>query len=325
MKSICKLLVASLMFGTGFTASAASAYPNKPVTLMVPYPAGGVSDAIARAISGPLGQSLGQTVLVENLGGASGTIGAQKVLNAPADGYMVFLGSPNEIILAPLANKAIKVRAEDFTMLTQLTLNPLVLIASKDLPANSLDELLAYAKSAGRPLNYGSVGIGSAYHLITESMAQKTDIKVMHVPYKGIAPLLQDLGGSVVDFAMLPYGTSYRGLADQKRIKLLGWVGRERRELDSAIPAFGEGKNLQDFNQQIWAGLMVKKGTPADIQDRLHKAIGDTMKDPAVRKALSAVGSEVAPLNTLVEAEKLLAAETNKYRVLAKEIKLQPE
>jgi tripartite-type tricarboxylate transporter receptor subunit TctC len=156
-------------------------------------------------------------------------------------------------------------------------------------------------------------------------MAQKTDIKVMHVPYKGIAPLLQDLGGSVVDFAMLPYGTSYRGLADQGRIKLLGWVGSKRSELDPAIPAFGEGKQLRDFNQQIWAGLMVKKGTPEEIQNRLHKAIGETMNNPAVRKALSSVGSEVAPLNSIADAQKLLAAETNKYRDLAKEIKLEAE
>ena len=320
-----KIFAASLLWTAAFAASAGQSFPTKPITLMVPYPAGGVSDSIARTLSGPLGEALGQQVVVENLGGASGTLGAQKVLNAPADGYTVYLGSPNEIILAPLANKAIKVRAEDFAMLTQVTLNPLVLIASKDLPVNSLDELLEYAKKAQQPLTYGSVGIGSAYHLITENMAKQTDIKVLHVPYKGIAPLLQDLGGSVVDFAMLPYGSSYRGLADQERIKLLGWVNNKRSELDAKIPAFGEGKNLQDFNQQVWAGLMVKQGTPVEIQTRLLKAIGETLQQPAVRKSLHNIGSEVAPLNTLEQAQALLKAETDKYRALAKESNLQAD
>ena len=148
MKIIRTFSTALLALGMALAGSpgfAADPYPTKPVTLMVPYPPGGLSDSIARALSTPLGKALGQPVIVENLGGVSGALAAQKLLNTPADGSMIFLGSPGELILPPLANAAIKYRTEDFRMLTQLTVNPLVLVARKDLPANTVDELVALA------------------------------------------------------------------------------------------------------------------------------------------------------------------------------------
>ena len=148
MKIIRTFSTALLALGMALAGSpgfAADPYPTKPVTLMVPYPPGGLSDSIARALSTPLGKALGQPVIVENLGGVSGTLAAQKLLNTPADGSMIFLGSPGELILPPLANAAVRYRTEDFRMLTQLTVNPLVLVARKDLPANTVDELVALA------------------------------------------------------------------------------------------------------------------------------------------------------------------------------------
>jgi len=148
MKIIRTFSTALLALGMALAGSpgfAADPYPTKPVTLMVPYPPGGLSDSIARALSTPLGKALGQPVIVENLGGVSGALAAQKLLNTPADGSMIFLGSPGELILPPLANAAVRYRTEDFRMLTQLTVNPLVLVARKDLPANTVDELVALA------------------------------------------------------------------------------------------------------------------------------------------------------------------------------------
>lgn len=317
------LLPLCLATSPGF---AADNYPAKPVTLMVPYPAGGLSDSIARALSTPLGKALGQQVIVENLGGVSGALAAQKLLNAPADGYMIFLGSPGELILPQLSNAAIKYRTEDFRMLTQLTVNPLVLVARKDLPANSVDELVALGKKPGaKSYTYGSVGIGSMYHLIAENMAAQTGIAVTHVPYKGMAPLVQDMGGDNIDFAVLPYATSFRGMADTGRMKLLGWVGDQRSALDKSIPAFGEGQALKNFNYQTWAGIMVKKGTPEDVVQRLHKALAETIPNPEYRKTLEATGSEIAPFNTLAEASKLMEQEATKFRAIARSIKLEPQ
>ena len=145
IRTFSTTLLALGMALAGSPGFAADPYPTKPVTLMVPYPPGGLSDSIARALSTPLGKALGQPVIVENLGGVSGALAAQKLLNTPADGSMIFLGSPGELILPPLANAAVKYRTEDFRMLTQLTVNPLVLVARKDLPANTVDELVALA------------------------------------------------------------------------------------------------------------------------------------------------------------------------------------
>ncbi len=145
IRTFSTTLLALGMALAGSPGFAADPYPTKPVTLMVPYPPGGLSDSIARALSTPLGKALGQPVIVENLGGVSGALAAQKLLNTPADGSMIFLGSPGELILPPLANAAVRYRTEDFRMLTQLTVNPLVLVARKDLPANTVDELVALA------------------------------------------------------------------------------------------------------------------------------------------------------------------------------------
>ena len=307
-------------------AGAADAYPSNPVVLMVPYPAGGLSDAIARSMNTRLSKALGQPVLVENLGGVSGAMAAQKVLNAPADGYMIFLGSPNEVILSPLSNAAVKLRTEDFRLLTPVTVNRLVMVARPDLPVRSVDDLIALAKAnPAKPLTYGSVGPGSMYHLVTEDMATRTHIGVSHIPYKGMAPLMQDLAGKNVDFAILPYAASFRGLSDQGRLKLVGWAGNSRSKVDPAIPAFGEGTQLKDFDQATWAGIMVKQGTPEAVVARLHQALVETLQDAQVVSGLEATGAEVAKPSSVADAQRFLQAETGKFRAMAKRIHLQPQ
>jgi len=208
-------LAAGMLLGA--QAALAQTYPVKPVNLMVPYPAGGPSDAIARIFNTQLGKELGQQVLVENLGGVSGALAAQKVLAAPADGYYIFQGSPNEVILSPLANSAVKLKAEDFRLVHPVADAVMVFVTRKDLPVSSVDELIALArKSADKPLTYGSVGIGSLYHLILKQAQAQTRVQLNHVPYKGNAPLLQDIAGGQVDFAVLVYSAAMGALAGVK-------------------------------------------------------------------------------------------------------------
>lgn len=306
---------------------ASETYPSRVVSLLVPYPAGGLSDSIARTLNMALGRELGEQVIVENLGGVSGALAAQRVLNAPSDGHLIFLGSPNEVILAPLANAAVKLKAEDFRLLGRVTVNPLMIVARNDLPVQSADELIALAQqSQGRQsLTYGSVGVGSMYHLLTESLSQKAGLETVHVPYKGMAPLLQDMGGNAVDFAILPYATSFRGLSDSGRLKLLGWLDDERRPLDTSVPAVGEGTALKGFNHETWAGLMVKRDTPEPIVARLHEALNKVLQDPTVRRQLEATGSEVASPVSQAEADASLLEEAQKFRAMAKAIGLQPQ
>jgi tripartite-type tricarboxylate transporter receptor subunit TctC len=307
-------------------AAAAQTYPAKPVNLMVPYPAGGPSDAIGRIFSTPLGKELGQTVLVENLGGVSGAIAAQKVLAAPADGYYIFQGSPNEVILSPLANASVRLKAEDFRLVAPIADAVMVVLTRKDLPVNNVDELIALArKSADKPLSYGSVGVGSLYHFIMENVQQVTGVKLTHVPYKGNAPLVQDIGGGQVDFAVLVYSAAMGAMADQGRLKVIGQLGAQRSELLKNVPAVSEGQALKNFNYKTWTGFMVPKNTPEPVVQRLHAAIGKTLKDPSVISQLMLQTQEPSAPMTLAEAAKVFEAETARYRALAKSINLQPQ
>ncbi len=318
----------ALAAGLSITASAALAqgYPAKPVNLMVPYPAGGPSDAIARILFTPLGKELGQQVLVENLGGVSGALGAQKVLAAPADGYYIFQGSPNEVILSPLANAAVKLKAEDFRLVHPVADAVMVFVTRKDLPVNNVDELIALArKSADKPLTYGSVGVGSLYHLILENVQATTGVKLDHVPYKGNAPLLTDIGGGQIDFAVLVYSAAMGAMAEQGRMKVIGQLGAQRSELLKNVPAASEGQALKNFSYKIWTGFMVPKSTPEDVVVRLHTAVGKTLQDPAVRAQLAAQTQVAAAPMTLTESAKFFEAETARYRAIAKQINLQPQ
>ncbi|MEY4537364.1 MAG: hypothetical protein RL171_1515, partial [Pseudomonadota bacterium] len=212
------LLVATSFLGAVFAQS----FPNKPVTLMIPYPAGGLSDVIARTVNAPLGKALGQPVLVDNLGGASGSIAAQKVLNAPSDGYLVFQGSPNELIFAPLAISSVKYKPEDFRQIHRVGMAPMAIMARADLPANNADELVAYAIKAakeGKSMTYASVGIGSFYHLLGEQMSKVIGVPMLHVPYKGAADVVKDMLGGQVDIFMSPYGAPQVELAKTGKIK----------------------------------------------------------------------------------------------------------
>ena len=308
------------------TAAVAETYPAKPVNLMVPYPPGGPSDAIGRIFSTPLGKELGQPVLVENLGGVSGAIAAQKVLSAPADGYYIFQGSPNEVILSPLANSSVRLKAEDFRLVAPIADAVMVVLTRKDLPVNNVDELIALArKSADKPLSYGSVGVGSLYHFIVEYMQQVTGIKATLIPYKGNAPLLQDIGGGQVDFAVLVYSQAMGAMADQGRLKVIGQLGAQRSELLRSVPSVSEGQLLKNFNYKTWTGFMVPKNTPEPVVQRLHAAVGKTLKDPSVISQLTLQTQVPSPPMSLPEASKFFEAEMARYRGVARSINLQPQ
>jgi tripartite-type tricarboxylate transporter receptor subunit TctC len=306
----------------------ADPFPSKPVTMLVPYPPGGLSDAIARIASTSLGKNLGQTAVVENLGGASGSIAAQKVLNGGSDGYTLFQGSPNEVILAPLAMNTVKYKAEDFRLVQMIGVAPIVMVARGDLPVKSIDDVVALARSApkDKPLTYGSVGIGSFYHVLGEHMAQTIGTTMTHIPYKGIAPLIQDLSGNHgVDIALLPYSKTFAGLAEQGKLKILGTLAAERPESLKQLPTVNEGKEMKNFNFNIWTGYMVKKDTPEDIVQYLHKALTATLTDSEVRSKLEAQSLMVAQPLSLADASKAFEAETARFRGIAKAIKLEAQ
>lgn len=307
---------------------AADAYPTKPISLMVPYPAGGLSDVIARTVNNALSRNLGQPVIVENVGGASGSIAAQKVLNAPSDGQIIFQGSPNELILAPLAMSAVKFKSEDFRLVQMISTAQIGFLTRKDLPVNSVDEFLDYARKeaqAGRPITYASVGPGSFYHLLGEHLSKTTNIPMTHVPYKGAAPANQDLLGGQVDIFLAPFGKAYEELQKQGKLKVLAVLNTERLESVKEYPAISESKSLKHFTFNIWTGYFVKKDTPEAIVQVVHKAISDALMDPTVHSGLEANNQLVVKPQTLQAAAKAYADGTAQFRTIAKSINLQPQ
>jgi tripartite-type tricarboxylate transporter receptor subunit TctC len=327
-----KLLPAlAWVLGTAACALApalAQTYPTKPVTLMVPYPAGGLSDIVARKVNVALAAELRQPVLIENLGGAGGAIAAQKVLNAPADGYVIFQGSPNELILAPLASKAVKYRPEDFRLVQQVAMAPIAISARKDFPASNARELVAHARKAaqdGKPVSYASVGNGSFYHLIGEEMARKMGTTMLHVPYKGGGPILQDLLGGQIDIFITPYGAPHVAMEKEGRLKFVTALSAQPQRLLPHVPPIDLAPELRQFHYSIGSGYYVRKETPEPIVEALHRALTKVLQDPELRGALTALGQEVAAPLRLDEAGKSYADEIGLYQGIARSIKLSAE
>ncbi|HAU57148.1 MAG TPA: ABC transporter substrate-binding protein [Comamonadaceae bacterium] len=318
-------LIAGLTLSVG---ALAQSFPSKPVMLMVPYPAGGVSDVIARTVNNALAKQLGQPVVVENLGGANGAIAAQKVLSAPADGYIIFQGSPNELILAPLAISSVKFKSEDFRLVQMIATAQIAFVTRKDIPANSVDEFLDYARKMakeGKPITYASVGPGSFYHLLGEHLSKTTGIAMTHVPYKGAAPATQDVIASQVDIFLSPYGKMHEALHKDGKIKVLAMLNNTREESTKQYPLITDSKQLKDFDFNIWTGYFVKKDTPEPIVQALHKAITDTLSDPAVHAGLEANSHLTAKPLPLPAVGKAYADGTAQFRAIAKSINLQAQ
>jgi tripartite-type tricarboxylate transporter receptor subunit TctC len=323
----CSGLAAALLLVTGPVL--AQTFPSKSVNVMVPYPAGGLSDAIARLVERPLSKALGQPVIVDNLGGVSGAMGAQKVLGAAADGYNVYQGSPNELILAPLALSAVKYKSEEFRLVQMIGTFPIAILARKGLPANNVDELAVLARkaaAAGKPLTYGSVGIGSFSHVLGAHFAHTVGAEMIHVPYRGGAPMLTDMGGEQVDVAIFVVGEQITGMAEQGRIKVLGTLapaGKVEAEFLRKYPSVNDSKTLKNFAYNIWTGYFVRKDTPEPVVQALHKALNDAMGDPAVKAELEKIGGSLPPLRSLPELSREYAAQAANFRAIAKAIKLE--
>jgi len=310
------------------TVFAQNAFPAKPVTLMVPYPAGGLSDVIARTVNNTLAKQLGQPVIVENLGGASGSIAATKVLNQPSDGHVVFQGSPNELILAPLALSAVKFKSEDFRLVNMIATAQIGFLTRGNLPVNNIDEFVEYARKQaqqGRPITYASVGPGSFYYLLGEHLSKVTGIPMVHVPYKGGAPAEQDLISGQVDIFMSPLGTKHVELYKAGRIKVLALLNPTRIDTAKDFPAISESKALKDFTFNIWTGYFVKRDTPEAVVATLHKAIAGTLTDPTVRANLEAASLTAPPSLSIADAAKAYTDGIAQFRAIAKSINLQAQ
>ena len=293
----------------------AQTFPTRQVTMIVPYPAGGASDFVARLIQPEYERQFAQTIIVENVGGASGAIGVQRALDAVADGHTQLLATPMELVLAPLSLPAIKFKPEDVRLVGLIASTSILLLVRSDVPARTIDELLAWA--AGRTLTFGNVGVGSQYHLMAGKLAAMAGLQVTHVPYKGVGPLLNDLAGMQIDAAFLPLAGPIPGMVKEGKVKAIGVSSPGPHPMFPDVAPISRHKLLPEFNFDIWIGVQVPASTPEHAATRINAAINHVIRQPEVRKGLEGTGATMAPAMTSMELDALFRTEVARYRAMA--------
>lgn len=321
------MALAALSAFTALSPSAAhaDAYPSKLITSLVAFPAGGQSDVTWRVLLPSLQKILGQAIVVENVAGAGGSLGVQKFLHAPADGYTLLAATTIEVIQTPLALATVKYKSEDFRMVAPIASTYMMLVVRPTLEVGSAAELVALAKKKDGQLSFGSVGAGSAYHLVTERFAKETGVKLLHVPYKGAAQMFTDLAGGQIDLAFMPLGGPVPGMIQTGKFKPLAFTGPSRHPNFPNIPTLNETQVVKDFVFDVWVALMMSKATPEPVVRRLNAALTEVIRQPQIRKEIDASGGIPAQPMTLAEADRFYHGEITRYRAIAKEINLKPE
>ena len=304
-------------------AMAQTASSGRPITIYVPYPAGGVSDGQSRTVAPHLSKRMGVPVVVENLTGASGSISANKMLSSPPDGHALMVVSPSETILAPMVIAGLKYRAEDFRLLAAGIVVPTVLVARPTLEADNVAALVALSQK--KELSFGSIGQGSMPQLTAEDFRQRTGARLLHVPYRGGAPLVQDLMANQIDIAFMPFAGPLLGIVATGKAKIIGLVSPTRFPAYAQHPYVNDYPPLKDFNYPVWSTFAVSRAVPEDMAARLNLALNEVMQLPDVQAWVKGAGSFVPDALDLKGAADFYDAETRKIRTLAKAINLQPQ
>jgi tripartite-type tricarboxylate transporter receptor subunit TctC len=286
-------------------------YPSKPITIVVGYPPGGSTDLTGRVVATELGKALGATVVVENIGGAGGAIGAQKVLGAAPDGYTLLVGANNEIAINRLVSATVKYQWQDFTPLGLIASQPMVLVASQKTGVKTTDEFIKLAKANPGRFSYGSSGVGTALHLAGEMVKEQSGLFMTHIPYRGVAPLTNDLLGNNIEFGVFVLSSGLPHIRGGK-VVALGTTEKKRSQVTPDIPALAEHPALKNTDISSWFVLMGPGKLPEPVAAKLKKALAEALQSPDLRKKLEASGSSIAPLN--VDMAKFLREETAKYQ-----------
>jgi tripartite-type tricarboxylate transporter receptor subunit TctC len=273
-------------------ATSAHAFPDKPITVVVPFPPGGSSDTIARSVGAKLQEKLGQTVVIENKGGATGTIGAAQVKRAPADGYTLLISSLGPYVIAPHLLKNVPYDAtKDFDHIAVLVQAPNVLVVPAASPLKSVADVIASLKKAPDKMSFASSGNGSSDHLTAELFWQQTGTSGVHVPYKGGGPAMSDLLGAQVDASFQNINAVVQHVAAGK-LRALAITSAQRSPLLPQVPTLGEA-GVKDADVYSWQAISGPKGLPADVKAKIHAAVVASLNDPAVKPKLLDVGFEI--------------------------------
>lgn len=288
-----KKTIISALAGLLALAGSASAedYPTRPLTMVIPFAAGGPTDVLGRIMAQRMGEVLGQTVVVENVGGAGGMTGGKRVAEARPDGYTMLLGTVGTQAQGQtLYKKPLYNAVTDFTPVALIADVPIALLVRKDLPVNNLKEFVAYAKANQAKMQFGSAGAGSATHLGCVVLNSAMGTNITHVPYKGTGPAMQDLVAGRIDFLCEIVSTA-KPQIDGGNVKALAIMTKDRSPVLPNLPtALEQGLDVQAYT---WNAVFLPKGAPADVVKKLHDAIVAAMDTPAVKDRLQGLGAMI--------------------------------
>jgi tripartite-type tricarboxylate transporter receptor subunit TctC len=287
-------IVALAAFAILCVPAAAQDYPSRPITLVVPFPPGGSTTIVARTITDKLSEILGQQIIVDNRGGAGGTIGTKSVAKSEPDGYTLALGYTGTLAIGPslYANVGYDPR-KDFAPIGRIGTAPNTLVVHPSFPAKTVAELISYAKANPGKINYGSAGVGTVSHVCGEYFATAAGIKIVHVPYKGTGPALTDLIGGHIPMAFAPIPATYSN-AQSGNMRMLAVTSAVRSTLAPEIPTIAES-GVPGFEAVLRYGLVAPAGTPRAIIDKLNAALNTALKSDEIRKRLALEGAEPLP------------------------------
>ena len=273
--------------------AAAQGFPNRSIALVVPFSAGGPTDTIARIVAQRMTKSLGQTVVVENVTGAGGTIGGAKVAHSPPDGYTLAIGHVGTHVITGAIQKMSYDVYNDFEPVAMIATNPQIVVSTLVVPAKSLAELVAWSKAKKDPVTCGTGGPGTPAHVSCAYFHQQTGAEVQIIHYRGAAPAMQDLIGGHIDITFDQAANSLPQVRGGK-IRAYAVTAPARLVAEPGIPSVDEA-GLPNFYMAVWHGIWAPKGTPRPVVDKLNAAIREALADPTVRKRLADLGQEIPP------------------------------
>jgi len=313
MRKILAILALALS-----TAAWGQAYPNKPVRLIVGFPAGGPADIFGRALAQGMGAELGQTVVVENISGVGGVLGVERAAKATPDGYTLCINSASPLVIAPYSLSKLPYDVKkDFAFITLVVRVPEVLAVHPSMPVNSLAELIAYAKANPGKVNFGSAGSGSITHLAGELLKAEAKIDLVHVPYKGAAPAVNDLLGGQVQMGIFDVPVLLAHIRSGK-LRALATTSARRAPSLPEVPATPE-LGYPNVNSDNWYGLVAAAATPKEVLAKIHSAAVAALKSKEVEERMAKVGGVASP-GTPDEYAAFIAAEQAKWSKIVQAI-----